>query len=112
MHELSVAQSMMSVALENAAANNAVKISRIELVVGGLSGVTPDSLLFCFQALREGTIAENAELVITVTAAIAHCAVCNSDFEVGMYDFFCPRCQNPVIPKGGDELFVKDIDIE
>ncbi len=112
MHELSVAQSMMSVVLENAVANNAQKINRIELVVGGLSGVAPDSLLFYFHALREGTIAKDAELVVTQVPATAHCVTCNADSSVGQYDFFCPVCNSPLTPRGGDELFVKDIEIE
>ncbi len=112
MHELSVAQSMMAVALENAAANNAKKILRIELVVGNMSGVSVDALRFAFDAVKADTIAGNAALVIQETAAAAHCAACGANFEAGQYDFFCPACGAPVLPKGGDELYVKELEIE
>lgn len=103
---------MMAVVMENAAANNAKKITRIELVVGKLAGVVPDALRFCFETLKEETIAKDAALIIHEVAATAHCATCNLEREVGLYDYFCPTCEGPVFPKGGDELNVKDIEIE
>ncbi len=112
MHELSVAQSMMTVALDNAAANNAKKIIRIGLVVGKMSGVSVDALRFAFDAVKADTIASGAELVIEETAADARCGACGNGFEAGQYDFQCPSCGAPVFPKGGDELYVKELEIE
>ena len=103
---------MMALALENAAANNAKKILRIELVVGTMSGVSVDALRFAFDAVKADTIAGNAELVIRETAANANCTACGTNFEAGQYDFCCPNCGAPVFPKGGDELYVKELEIE
>lgn len=103
---------MMTVALENAAANNARKIMRIALVVGKMSGVSVDALRFAFDAVKADTIASGAELVIEETAADARCGACEKNFEAGQYDFFCPACGAPVFPKGGDELYVKELEIE
>lgn len=103
---------MMTVALENAAANSAKKILRIELVVGKMSGVSPDALRFAFDALKEDTIASGAALVIEETAAEARCGACGTNFEAGQYDFHCPSCGAPVFPRGGDELYVKELEIE
>jgi hydrogenase nickel incorporation protein HypA/HybF len=112
MHELAVAQSMMELVLEKAAHNGASQIKRIDLIVGNLSGVVPDALLFAFDALKNGTIAAGAELAVEETKAMAHCNACGADFEAGQYDFFCQKCGEPVTLKGGDELFVKSIEIE
>lgn len=112
MHELAVAQSMMTVALENAAANNAKKIIRIGLVVGKMSGVSVDALRFAFDAVKADTIASGAELAIEETSADARCGACEKSFEAGQYNFFCPACGAPVFPKGGDELYVKELEIE
>ncbi len=103
---------MMSVALENAAANNAKKILRIALVVGKLSGVSVDALRFAFDAVKADTIANGAALVIEETAADARCGACGNGFEAGQYDFLCPACGAPVFPTGGNELYVKELEIE
>jgi hydrogenase nickel incorporation protein HypA/HybF len=112
MHEMSVAQSMMELVFDNAALNNAKKITRVDLVVGNLSGVAPDSLAFCFDALKNGTIAGDAVLAIEEVSATAHCAECGGDFKVGAYEFNCPKCGGPIIPTGGKELSVRSIEIE
>ena len=112
MHELSVAESMVTVALENAAANHAKRIVRIGLVVGNMSGVSLDALRFAFDAVKADTIADGAELVIEETAAEAHCGACGTSFQAGQYDFRCPSCGAPVVPTGGDELYVKELEIE
>jgi hydrogenase nickel incorporation protein HypA/HybF len=112
MHEMSIALSMMDLVSENARMNNAKKISRINVVVGNRSGVSADSLRFCFDALKEDTIAGSAELVIEETTATARCTACISDVELGQYDFACPVCGGPVAAKGGEELSVRSIEIE
>lgn len=112
MHELSIAESMMNVVLESAGANNASKVTRITIVVGNLSGVIPDSLLFCFDAVKNGTIANGAELVIEESYAKSHCHNCKNDFTVGRYDFACPNCGEIIFPLGGNDLYIKDIEVE
>lgn len=112
MHELSVARGMMDAALENAAANNAERILRITVVVGRMTGVSPDSLRFAFDALKPGTPAEGAELDIEESPAVAHCAACGTSFEAGQYDFVCRECGAPVRPRGGEELYVRELEVE
>jgi len=112
MHELSVAQSMMELVLEKAALNRAERVKRIDVTVGNLSGVVADSLLFCFDAIKAGTIAGGAELAIEEVSATAHCPACGADFTVGPYEFFCGKCGGPITPVGGDELFVRSIEVE
>ncbi len=112
MHEMSIALSMMELVSENARMNGAKKISRINVVVGNRSGVSADSLRFCFDALKEDTIAGRAELSIEETTATARCAACDGDVVLGPYEFACPVCGGPVAAKGGEELSVRSIEIE
>ncbi len=112
MHELSVAQSMMNIVLDNAYANNASKVLKIEVVVGSQTGVVPDALRFAFDTLRQETIAADAELVITELKAAADCPACGAHNLAGQYTFFCSSCGAPIFPKGGDDLYIKELEIE
>ncbi|MBI3794978.1 MAG: hydrogenase maturation nickel metallochaperone HypA [Nitrospinae bacterium] len=109
---MAVAQSMMDLVFENASANGAKKITRIDVAVGNLSGVAADSLSFCFDALKSGTIADGALLAIDEIIATAKCPACAEEFRVGPHDFLCAKCGGPISPNGGRELSVKSIEVE
>ena len=64
MHELSIMESALNLALEQARKNGAVRVHALRLRIGALSGVVPDALQFAFEALTPGTAAEGAELLI------------------------------------------------
>ena len=55
MHELSIMQSALSQALEQARHAGAGKVHEIRLRIGVLSGVVPEALQFAFEVLAEGT---------------------------------------------------------
>jgi hydrogenase nickel incorporation protein HypA/HybF len=61
MHELAIAQSIVSMAHEVAAGRN-VRCIRMEIGTG--SCVSPDSLRFCFDLVAEGSCAAGAVLQI------------------------------------------------
>ncbi len=60
MHELSIMQSALSLALDQARQAGAARVHTIRLRIGALSGVVPDALEFAFEALTPGTMAEGA----------------------------------------------------
>jgi len=64
MHELSVAESLLEVALENCSNQGFNSVGSIKVLIGKASGVMPDALLFGFNAVKEGTAADQAILEI------------------------------------------------
>jgi len=62
MHEASITQSLLEVALERAQEANARKITQINLIVGDLDHITDENLQFHFDLASKGTIAEGARL--------------------------------------------------
>ena len=62
MHELGITQEVLNLALGEAKAAKAKRISRINLVVGEASGVVDDSVQFCFELLSSESIAKDAKL--------------------------------------------------
>jgi hydrogenase nickel incorporation protein HypA/HybF len=112
MHELSIATSLINLIVENAQKSGSGNVTKVSIVIGNLAGVVTDSLKFCFDEIKMGTIANDAELVVDEVSATAYCAVCETEFPVGQYVFDCPECGDVIIPSGGKELYLKDMEVE
>ena len=112
MHELSVTENMLGVVLRHAQANNATKVSRINMVLGDMSTVMEESVRFYFDIISKETIAEGAELNFTRTKLLGHCGLCGKEFEVVEFDFRCPECQGTETEIiSGREFQVESIEI-
>jgi len=91
-HELSIMQSALSLALESARQAGATRVHSIRLRIGALSGVVPDALEFAFEALTPGTAAEDARLAIESVPARFWCAACKREFQAEDMLGECPGC--------------------
>ncbi|HEV2394170.1 MAG TPA: hydrogenase maturation nickel metallochaperone HypA [Verrucomicrobiae bacterium] len=113
MHELSIMQSALSVALVQAAEAGASRVHLIRLRIGALSGVVPDALQFAFEALAPGTPAEGAELAIDHIPARFWCSTCSREFQADDMLAECPSChQLSGELRAGRELEVASMEIE
>ena len=68
MHELGLAESILTIVREHVPADRAVAVRRVRVVVGDVAGVLPESLTFCFEALAAGTPFGRASLAIEAAA--------------------------------------------
>lgn len=112
MHEATLAEGILKIALEVAAENHAEKISEIGLKLGEMSGVEVEALTFSFEILKKNTVAENSTLKINRMPITAKCNKCGRNFTVERYNFFCPECDGILILKSGRELLVEYVDCE
>ncbi len=113
MHELSIMQSALNMALQKTREAQATRVHVIRLRVGQFSGVVPDSLQFAFEALTPGTPAEGAQLAIEHVPARFWCAQCQRDFVVEDYLPECPDCHSPSSDmRAGRELEIASLEIE
>lgn len=92
MHEAGLMQAALELAAHAAEAAGAVRIRRLVLRVGPLACVEPAALRFAFEALRAGTLAEDAALLIDEPAAQCVCSACGTEFEPRLPVFVCPEC--------------------
>jgi hydrogenase nickel incorporation protein HypA/HybF len=91
MHEFYITSQIFNIAVDAAIEQNARMIKSIRVVVGELTGVSDECMLFYFDLLRPGTIASDALLEITIAKAILQCSSCNCEFS-RTPDFACPQC--------------------
>ena len=113
MHELSITQSILDIALAHAQQARANRVLRVHLVVGELSGLVGEYIQFYFDFLSKETIAEGAELIFQHVPARFRCSNCGAEYVPGDTDWTCPECgalQPTVI--GGRELLVESIEVE
>jgi len=64
MHEVAVAGGILDAVRAEALARKPARSVKVGIRIGGMAGVDPGSLAFCFEALVEGTDLEPLELDI------------------------------------------------
>lgn len=113
MHELSIAQEIISIAEQYISAEKNEKIKSIKVNIGKLQNVLSDSLEFCFNAAVQNTKMENTILIINNLPIKISCNNCGVISEQNEMTFICPNCKsNSIKIIGGDELNIKEIEIE
>ena len=104
---MSIAQSILELVREEAARAGLARVEEVRLRIGGMSGVVPDSLSFCWSLMTEGEeagVARGASLSYDLVPVSARCRDCQKEFEVENYAFACPGCGggNVVVLQGRD----------
>ena len=112
-HELSVCQALLEQVNQLAQLHGAVKVTRIVLHIGPLSGVDAGLLMDAFTIARSGTVATEAFLVIEAPPIRIFCRECGHESAAYLQCLFCPQCnslQTTVI--NGDELLLATMEME
>ena len=113
MHELSITQNILDLALQKAEEAKAKEIKKINLVIGTMTGVVEDCVRFYFELLSKGTPAEKTTLAFNMVSPRAKCRACGKSFELKEDDLTCPFCHsNSLELTAGKELFVESIEVE
>ncbi|MBI2333089.1 MAG: hydrogenase maturation nickel metallochaperone HypA [Chloroflexi bacterium] len=113
MHELSIAESILNIALCHAEKVSATRISDIHLVIGKLSYVMDDSVQFYWDTIAKDTIAEGARLHFKRVPAELLCLDCSQHYAPDGETLACPNCQSTRVKVvAGEEFRIESIDVE
>ena len=113
MHELAITQSMLDIVLEQAKKAEAKKVSKINLVIGEMTGVVTECVEFYLGFLSKGTVVEGAALSVEMVPPKARCRQCGETFQLGEFDWTCTKCGGKSLEvMAGRELFVESIEVE
>ncbi len=113
MHEMGIALRIVEIArsaIPKEAADRAVEA--VNLKVGKLTAIVPESMRFCFSVVSRDTPLEGAKLNIEEIPVTAVCGDCLAEFTIESADFSCPKCKSPDIRiLSGRELTVASIEL-
>lgn len=110
MHEMSIATALLDQTLSAVAGAisptpDGPCVEQVEVSIGILKQVVPEALAMAWQAVREGTLAAEAELALVEVPAQAACRLCGTRFVPAVDDFLCPTCgQADVEIVAGNEI--------
>lgn len=111
MHEYSIVQALLARVERECLSHHAIRVHRLHVRIGSLSGVEPDLLASAFAAFKERTYCESAELSIERVAERWACPSCDGVREPRS-SLVCMRCALPLRLVAGDEIVLQRIEME
>ncbi len=111
MHELSVTESILEIALRHAREANASAVTGLYLVIGELSTIVDESVQFYWEFVAEGTPAAGATLHFRRVPARLACRACGHTYSP-REALTCPACDGEdVRVVAGEEFYLEAIDV-
>ena len=110
MHELSLSSAIVNTVVKHA---DGRRVTVVELRVGKLRQVVPDTLAFCWTLVSEGTDLAGSVLDVERVPATLQCRVCDEQFTLdGTIAFVCPACKSlDVEVVSGEDFDVTALDL-
>jgi hydrogenase nickel incorporation protein HypA/HybF len=113
MHELSVTESLLKIALQHAETAKASRVTDLYIVIGEFSSMVDDSIQFYWEIIARDTIAEQAKLHFQRVPAEFQCLNCSEKYHPTDKELICPKCGAigaRII--AGEEFLLKSIDVD
>ena len=110
MHELSLSSAIVNTVVKHAGGR---RVTVVNLRVGRMRQVVPDTLDFYFGFVARDSVCEGARLEQELVAAVLRCPECAHSWEVDFPVFRCPACGAAGAEvESGDEFEVESIEVE
>ena len=113
MHEMGIALQIIEIATASIPPDlRDVKIQKVNLKIGKLAAVVPESLRFCFDVAIKDTPLDGARLAIEELPVVAKCNDCHEQWTINSPAFKCENCDSGSIEiLSGRELDIESIEI-
>lgn len=113
MHEMGIAMQVAEIATASIPDDmKDAQVERVNLKVGRLAAVVPESLRFCFEIITKETPLSGVKLNIEVVPVVARCKECNTEWTVTGPAFICEKCNSGSIELlSGQELDIISVEI-
>ncbi len=113
MHEMSLAEGIRRIIEDHAARSGFARVRKVRLEIGRFASVEKPALEFAFEVVMRGSPAEAAALEIIDLPGRALCYDCGEEVEIAGRLDPCPLCGGgKLLPQGGDEMRIKDMEVE
>ena len=113
MHEMGIAMQVADIAKASIPEDmKGTPVERVNLKVGKLAAVVPESLRFCFEIITKDTELDGAELNIEEVPVQAKCKDCGAEWTIEDPVFRCEKCDSGSLEiMSGRELEISSIEI-
>ena len=113
MHEMGIALQIIEITTASLPADlGEARVAAVNLKVGKMAAVIPDSLRFCFDAAIKDTPLAGAKLAIEVIPVVARCKDCNTRWTIDEPVFVCQTCESGSLEIiSGRELDIESIEV-
>jgi hydrogenase nickel incorporation protein HypA/HybF len=109
-HELSLASAVVNTVAKHA---DGRRVTAVNLRVGRLRQVIPDTLEFYFEFVARDSVCEGAQLELEVIDARLRCRPCAHEWDIEIPAFRCPKCGGSEVEiASGEEFEVESIEVE
>ena len=113
MHEMSITQSILDIALSVSKEHGGLKVEEIRIRMGEYSGVVPQLIQEYFDIISRDTLAEKAKLVINRVPVTVKCRACGFSGEIDKRKVICPVCGGVDLKLlTGREFYVESLEVE
>lgn len=117
MHELSIAESIISIVRDEMAKHGLTQVTKIKIVYGEISAIVPEALETAFEMLTVNNPLNNAVIELEMKPMAVRCGQCSHEFEPEAKDrgiMPCPKCSNMVGHEiiAGRELYIDHLEAE
>ena len=113
MHELTITESILEIALRHAREQNAGRITDLYLVIGEWASMVDDSVQFYWDIISERTIAKGATLHFRRVLVELICQDCGQVYQPTSEKMACPKCAGTNVKlKAGEEFYLEAIDVD
>ncbi|MFO7765189.1 MAG: hydrogenase maturation nickel metallochaperone HypA [Pelovirga sp.] len=112
MHEFSLVSSLLDLVEADVRKHNARSATRVVVRVGEMSGVVAELLAEAFHVCKQGSFAEQAELVIEKQQVLIRCQ-CGYQGAIENRRFVCPVCgMADVEVTAGEDMILQQLELE
>ncbi|MGD2096366.1 MAG: hydrogenase maturation nickel metallochaperone HypA [Desulfobacterales bacterium] len=113
MHEMGIALQIVEIATASMPADlGEARVAAVNLKIGKLAAVVPESLQFCFEVAIKDTPLAGAKLVIEEIPVVAKCHDCGTQWTIDTPVFVCQKCQSGSLEiLSGRELDIESIEV-
>lgn len=113
MHEMSLCEGIRDIVVKQSAEQHFSRVKILRLEIGRFACVEENAMRFAYDVVMRGSPAEGSALEIINIPAKASCFDCGEHVILENRLDPCPLCaSNRVVPVSGEELRVKNMEVE
>jgi len=93
MQEFSIISNVIKIVGEVSENEKFTKVNKVNLKIGNMRQVVPETLQLAFETISKGTCCESAILDVEHVPVKMKCNRCSNIFIVERFDYICPECR-------------------